>query len=94
MDDPGHFGVLDIRTLLWKNGWPVAGDEFTGGTFQIQSERSGYALELGVDAVQHSGGGRGGMGMGMGMGGRGGRGGGGGIAPPEADAGGRTDRGD
>ena len=73
LDDPGHFGVLDIRTLLWKDGWPVAGDEFLGGTFQIQSQRSGYALELGVDAVQYSGGGRGGMGMGMGM--RGGRGG-------------------
>ena len=71
MDDPGHFGVLDIRTLLWKDGWPVAGDEFLGGTFQIESERSGYALELGVDAVQHSGGGRRG---GMRMGGRGGRG--------------------
>ncbi len=84
MDDPGHFGVLDIRTLLWKNGWPVAGDEFLGGTFQIQSECSGYALELGVDAVQHSGGRRGGMGMGMGgmMGGRGGTRGGAAPAAP------------
>lgn len=81
MDDPGHFGVLDIRTLLWKNGWPVAGDEFMGGTFQISSECSGYALELGVDAVQHNAGsgGRGGMG-GM-MGGRGGTRGGAPAAP-------------
>jgi arabinan endo-1,5-alpha-L-arabinosidase len=74
MDDPGHFGVLDIRTLLWKNGWPVAGDEFLGGNFQILSEATGYSLELGVDAVPHSGGGRGGMGMGMGRGTRGGAG--------------------
>ena len=82
LDDPGHFGVLGIRTLLWNKGWPVAGEEFLGGTFQIQSERSGYALELGVDAVQYSSGGaRGGMGM-MGMGGgRGGRGGGANAAP-------------
>ncbi len=85
MDDPGHFGVLDIRALLWKDGWPVAGDEFLGGNFQIQSEATGYSLELGVDAVPHSGGGRGGMGMGMG--GRGGRGGtrGGAPATPIAD---------
>lgn len=51
LDDPGHFGVLGIRALLWKDGWPVAGDYFMGGTFEIESERSGYALEMGVDAV-------------------------------------------
>ncbi|MBN2163400.1 MAG: family 43 glycosylhydrolase [Pontiellaceae bacterium] len=51
LDDPGHFGVLGIRALLWKNGWPVAGDYFMGGTFEIESERSGYALEMGVEAV-------------------------------------------
>jgi arabinan endo-1,5-alpha-L-arabinosidase len=82
MDDPGHFGVLDIRTLLWKDGWPVGGDEFLGGNFQIQSEATGYSLELGVDAVPHSGGGRGGMGGGMG---RGTRGGGGAPAAPIPD---------
>ena len=48
--------VLAIRPLLWKNGWPVAGDDFKGGTFQIESEGTGYALELGVDAVPLSGG--------------------------------------
>ena len=52
LDDPGHFGVLDIRALLWKDGWPVAGDCFVGGTFEIESVRSGYALEMGVEAVQ------------------------------------------
>lgn len=49
--DRGGRSVLDIRSLLWKNGWPVAGDEFRGGTFEIESERSGYALEMGVEAV-------------------------------------------
>jgi arabinan endo-1,5-alpha-L-arabinosidase len=44
--------VLDIRPLLWKNGWPYAGDNFQEGTYEIQSERSGYALELAVDFVR------------------------------------------
>jgi len=41
--------VLGIRPLLWKNGWPVAGDNFKEGTYEIESERRGYALELVVD---------------------------------------------
>ena len=44
--------VLDIRPLLWKDGWPYAGDNFVEGTYEIQSERSGYALELVVDFVR------------------------------------------
>jgi arabinan endo-1,5-alpha-L-arabinosidase len=44
--------VLDIRPLLWKDGWPYAGDNFREGTYEIQSERSGYALELAVDFVR------------------------------------------
>jgi arabinan endo-1,5-alpha-L-arabinosidase len=47
--------VLDIRALLWKDGWPVAGANFTGGTFQILSQRKGYALELAVDFVRMAG---------------------------------------
>ena len=66
--DRGGRSVLDVRTLLWKDGWPVAGDVFKGGTFEIESERSGYALELAVDGVPLGGGRRGGMGMGMGRG--------------------------
>jgi len=58
--------VLDIRPLLWRDGWPVAGDNFEEGTYEIQSERSGYALELAVDFVRMDRGGRGG-----GFGGRG-----------------------
>jgi arabinan endo-1,5-alpha-L-arabinosidase len=47
--------VLDVRALLWKDGWPVAGENFTGGTFQILSQRKGYALELAVDFVRMAG---------------------------------------
>ena len=52
--------VLDIRPLLWKDGWPVGSDHFWGGTYEIQSERKGYALELAVDFVRMDRGGRGG----------------------------------
>ena len=44
--------VLDIRPLLWKDGWPLAGDNVWEGTYEIQSERSGGALELAVDFVR------------------------------------------
>ena len=44
--------VLDIRPLLWKDGWPVGGDNFQAGTYEIESERSGFALELAVDFVR------------------------------------------
>ncbi len=44
--------VLAIRPLLWKNGWPVAGEEFKEGTYLIESERRGYALELSVDFIR------------------------------------------
>jgi arabinan endo-1,5-alpha-L-arabinosidase len=51
MDRSGR-SVLEIRPLLWKNGWPVGGDNFEAGTYEIQSERSGFALELAVDFVR------------------------------------------
>ncbi len=54
--------VLDIRPLLWKDGWPLAGDNFREGTYEIQSERSGYALELAVDFVRMASTRRGGFG--------------------------------
>ena len=44
--------VLGIRPLLWKNGWPYAGDRFHDGTYEIESERRGYSLELGVNFVR------------------------------------------
>ena len=51
MDRSGR-SVLDIRPLLWKDGWPVGGDNFEAGTYEIQSERSGFALELATDFVR------------------------------------------
>ena len=50
--DMGGRSTLAIRPLLWKNDWPVAGEQFKGGTFEIESERRGYALELAVDFVR------------------------------------------
>lgn len=54
LDQSGR-SVLGIRPLLWKNGWPVAGDNFKEGTYEIESERRGYALELSVDFVRMPG---------------------------------------
>jgi arabinan endo-1,5-alpha-L-arabinosidase len=50
--EQGGRSVLGIRPLLWKNGWPVAGEIFKVGTYEIESERRGYALELVVDFVR------------------------------------------
>lgn len=50
--DQSGRSVLGLRPLLWKNDWPIAGDRFKGGTFEIESERRGYALELAVDFVR------------------------------------------
>ncbi|WP_184548225.1 family 43 glycosylhydrolase [Mucilaginibacter sp. FT3.2] len=54
--DQSGLSVLGIRPLLWKNGWPVAGDNFKDGTYEIESERRGYALELKVDFTRMPGG--------------------------------------
>jgi arabinan endo-1,5-alpha-L-arabinosidase len=51
MDRSGR-SVLDIRPLLWNQGWPIGGDNFQEGTYEIQSERSGFALEMAVDFVR------------------------------------------
>jgi arabinan endo-1,5-alpha-L-arabinosidase len=55
LDQSGR-SVLGIRPLLWKYDWPVAGDNFKDGTYEISSERRGYALELAVDFVRMPGG--------------------------------------
>ncbi len=55
LDQSGR-SVLGIRPLLWKNGWPVAGDVFKDGIYEIESERRGYALELRVDFTRMPGG--------------------------------------
>lgn len=49
--DRGGASVLDIRPLLWKDGWPVAGDNLKEGTYEIESVRTGTALELAVEGV-------------------------------------------
>jgi arabinan endo-1,5-alpha-L-arabinosidase len=55
LDQSGR-SVLGIRPLVWKDEWPVAGDLFKEGTYEISSERRGYALELVVDFVRMPGG--------------------------------------
>ena len=46
--DRGGISVLDIRPLLWRDGWPVAGDNLVAGTYSIESARTGTVLELAV----------------------------------------------
>jgi arabinan endo-1,5-alpha-L-arabinosidase len=73
--DRGGISVLDIRPLLWRDGWPVAGENFREGTYQIESARTGTALELAVQGIPVGGPrGRGGRGAAPGPGGRGGGG--------------------
>jgi arabinan endo-1,5-alpha-L-arabinosidase len=69
--DRGGISVLDIRPLLWRDGWPVAGDNVTAGTYEIESARTGTALEMAVQGVPVGGArGRGGRGRGAAPGGR------------------------
>jgi arabinan endo-1,5-alpha-L-arabinosidase len=49
--DRGGISVLDIRPLLWRDGWPVAGDNVKEGIYQLESARTGTALELAVQGV-------------------------------------------
>jgi arabinan endo-1,5-alpha-L-arabinosidase len=62
--DRGGLSVLDIRPLLWRDGWPEAGANLAAGTYEIESARTGTALELAVQGVPVGGprgrGGRGG----------------------------------
>ena len=68
--DRGGISVLDIRPLLWRDGWPVAGENFKEGVYQIESARTGTAIELSVQGVPVGGArGRGGGGRGDGTGG-------------------------
>ena len=46
--------VLAIRPIVWVNDWPVAGEAFQAGTYEISSVRRGYALELAVDFVRQN----------------------------------------
>jgi arabinan endo-1,5-alpha-L-arabinosidase len=71
--DRGGASVLDLLPLLWRDGWPMAGENMKEGTYDIQSARTGTSLELAVEGVPVGGGRRGGGG---GPGGGGGFGGG------------------
>jgi len=51
---------------MWKDDWPVAGDHFQPGTYEIEAERSGFALQLDVDFVRMDTGRRGPPGTGGG----------------------------
>jgi arabinan endo-1,5-alpha-L-arabinosidase len=73
--DRGGASVIDIRPLLWKDGWPVAGESIKEGTYEIESARTGTALEMAVEGVPVGGARRGGGAPG------GGRGPGAGAAP-------------
>ncbi len=68
--DRGGASVLDIRPLLWKDGWPVAGENPTAGTYEIQSVHTSTSLAMAVEGMP-VGGGR--MRAGPGMGGGGAR---------------------
>jgi len=64
--DRGGASVIDIRPLLWKDGWPTAGENAKEGTYQIESVRTGTVLELAVEGIPVGGrrAGRGGAGIG------------------------------
>ncbi len=68
--DRGGASVLDIRPLLWQDGWPVAGENASEGTYEIESVRTGTALEMAVEGMPVGGragrGARGGGGPGRG----------------------------
>jgi arabinan endo-1,5-alpha-L-arabinosidase len=49
--DRGGASVLDIRPLLWKDGWPVAGENMKEGTYELESVRTGTALEMAVEGM-------------------------------------------
>lgn len=57
--EQGGRSVLGILPMLWKEGWPVAGEKFKEGDYEIESVRRGYALELAVDFTRMPGGPRG-----------------------------------
>lgn len=47
--EQGGASVLGILPVVWKDGWPVAGLKFKEGSYEIESVRRGYSLELAVD---------------------------------------------
>jgi arabinan endo-1,5-alpha-L-arabinosidase len=54
MDLSGR-SVLAINALQWRDDWPFVADQFKPGTFEIESVRRGYALEIAVDFIRMAG---------------------------------------
>ena len=54
--DRGGASVLDIRPLLWKDGWPVAGENPKEGTYEIQSVHTATSLAMAVEGMPVGGG--------------------------------------
>ena len=48
LDQSGR-SVLAILPIVWKDGWPIAGENIKEGTYEIESVRRGYGLELDID---------------------------------------------
>jgi arabinan endo-1,5-alpha-L-arabinosidase len=83
--DRGGASVLDIRPLLWKDGWPVAGENPKEGAYEIQSVHTATSLAMAVEG-KPVGGGRMRAGPGLGPIGTGRPGGGPGAGPNGAAA--------
>ena len=49
--DRGGASVLEILPLLWKDGWPMAGENMKSGSYEIESPRTGTVLELAVQGT-------------------------------------------
>jgi arabinan endo-1,5-alpha-L-arabinosidase len=54
MDLSGR-SVLAINALQWRDDWPFVGDPFKEGSYEIESVRRGYALEIAVDFIRMAG---------------------------------------
>jgi arabinan endo-1,5-alpha-L-arabinosidase len=50
----GGSSILEVRGLVWKDGWPVAGDILTDSSYEIQSVRTGTAIELAAESASAS----------------------------------------
>ena len=54
MDLSGR-SVLAINALQWRDDWPFVADQFKEGSYEIESVRRGYALEIAVDFIRMAG---------------------------------------
>ena len=52
----GGASILDIRPLLWKDGWPVAGENPKVGVYEIKSVHTATSLAAAVEGIPVGGG--------------------------------------